>query len=1199
MDTASIFDQFRNLIINSVENQCSPSQYFIFYNEFFNEKFGIALKKTEPTLSASTGDTNLITDIKNESFPEDAIDSIKATTPPPIDDEQKKKIYEILSSCFIQTLRELSTRSEHFVTVTNYLVQVCFTDYNSSFVNNITEKIYDLGKDNEAIVIYFFTKATNYFKSLSDQLIIDDFLVNDVPAFLLPNLVGNYGEMKSRQLFVSLAKLLISMLSKCELKEGNKFQFKDQSLYEKVMNFCESLSETSLMLSKNLYNLIESKFEIAEWKKTHMHADKSPFAIPVETPSITSPLPSALPGTFTSSKQGSILQQSSSNKHFYDVKLIRYYKNMWLNNKIQHCTTDEIDFFPKYQGIEMALNSNNPILPFESAIVDFIDTSFTCFAQFLNNKKYHQALNSNFTLLEKKWYLFIVKRVPLLVEKYCGVNRSYLAVKAVQDLDDKIIKVFRNYYATGRSNSADNDSTDLFDNFDSPSQPELDIRHDFLKSLCMMKLQNPSVLNKVFSNGDEMIDTNTITDHDLVLVKNKQNNFETIHNLKEYVENSFDSFDFESLCFHDTCISDKSESFDIIYMFQNFESISPNSQLIIAETLVNIMETAVEKFDYKLVAKVCALLSFNLGNSLPGIFALVNPNRLVIPLIKFLDDAWDEHKEQVFSTGTENENDSDVESFNDYIYFGFALVFLIYLQEQYKVDVIQTLVKITDVKKLETSFLLQYMQTYKISSKELKLPSTKEPYKVAKLLQDWTNSLFVENSISDELIKNADIKDLAVLVPFMFDQVISIFQSLVTTSIQQQPQNKNEFNAALANFNTIVVNSVEYFSQPFMMIGLVKIVFTLESTIKTLQSICISQDESLLDTFLNILTPLFNESGILSSESKVLQFILYRVTGPRLLLTMKNLKNLKAKEITENSATVNAKLDYLISRLGRICEAANMYDLNPSILEIDPNEPSPFENQDLSPKSSGSSTHTPVYFDFEITSDAPMNKIMNKQCNSFWNLHSSTFYNYDYLQKIIQIVGPDKFFSDIYRSLVFKVETNGIPTAGNTLKKGDKPGDDVDVAMPYLIYFSILLDFNDNNERLQILQFLESPLSSSFVESLGSESTDAATTNKMKTEPDTARASEETANDNDFDMLFGEDSTDNIDDVLMSDSSTKNEGTNLTNCGAAEKIAKFSFLKKNTFAYLFYQYYRNKAYPFESFAKFYQKYLDLLKRSII
>ncbi|KAL6948767.1 hypothetical protein ACO0QE_001240 [Hanseniaspora vineae] len=1199
MDSSSIFDQFRNLIINSVENQCSPSQYFIFYNEFFNEKFGIALKKTEPDTSASEAQANPISVIKHETFAQGDIVSMKAATPPPIDDEQKKKIYEILSDCFIQTLRELSTRSEHFVTVTNYLIQVCFKDYNSSFVNYITQKIFQLGTENEAVIIYFFTKATNYFKSLNDQLIIDDFLVNDVPAFLLPNLVSNIGKMKSRQLFVSLGKLLISILSKYDLKENPKFQLKDQHFYENVMSFCDSLSETSLVLSKNFYTLFDSKFETAELKKSQKHDDKSPFTIPVETPSITSPLPSALSGTSASTKQGSISQQAPNTKQFYDVKLVRYYKNMWLNNKIQHCTTDEIDFFPKYQSIENTLNSNNSIPSFESAIVDFIDTSFTCFAQFLNNKKYHQSANSNFTLLEKKWYLFIVKRIPLIVEKYCGVNRSYLAVKAVQDLDDKIIKVFRSYYATDRSNSADNDSTDLFDNFDSPSQPELDIRHDFLKSLCMMKLQNPSVLNKVFSNGDEMIDTNTITDHDLVLIRNKQNNFETIHNLKEYVESSFDSFDFESLCFHDTCISDKSECFDIIYMLQNFESIAPTSQLIIAGTLISILETAVKNFDYKLVAKICALLSFNLGDSMPGMFTMVNCDRFVIPLIKFLDESWDENKEQVFSTGEGNENDSDVESFNDYIYFGFALVFLIYLQEQYKVDVVQILVKITNVKKLESSFLLQYLQTYKISCKEFKLPSTKEPYKAAKLLQDWTNSLFVENSISDELIKNADIKDLAFLIPFMFDQVISVFQGLVTTSKQQQPQNKNELNAALTNFNRIVVNSVEYFSQPFMMIGLVKIVFTLDSTIKKLQSICISQDESLLDTFLNILTPLFNESGILSSESKVLQFILYRVTGPKLLLTMKNLKRLKAKELTENSATVNTKLDYLISRLDRICDGANMYDFNPSILELDSNESSPYENQDLSPKSSGTLARPPVYFDFEITSDAPMNKIMHKQCNSFWNLHSSTFYNYDYLQKVIQLLGPGKFFTDIHRTLVFKVETNGIPTMGNTLKKGDKPEDDVDVAMQYLIYFSILFDFSNNNERLQILQFLESPLSSSFGENLESKGTTTTGPKETKTENDTAKTSEETANDNDFNMLFGEDSTDNIDDVLMSDSSTKDEETALTASDAAEKIAKFSFLKKNTFAYLFFRYHETKAYPFEAFEEFYKRYLDLLKRCII
>ena len=55
-----------------------------------------------------------------------------------------------------------------------------------------------------------------------------------------------------------------------------------------------------------------------------------------------------------------------------------------------------------------------------------------------------------------------------------------------------------------------------------------------------------------------------------------------------------------------------------------------------------------------------------------------------------------------------------------------------------------------------------------------------------------------------------------------------------------------------------------------------------------------------------------------------------------------------------------------------------------------------------------------------------INKIMTNQINSFWNLHSSTSYNLDFLNEIIKLVTPKNFLYDV-------LEKFGVPAAKNKM----------------------------------------------------------------------------------------------------------------------------------------------------------------------
>ena len=138
----------------------------------------------------------------------------------------------------------------------------------------------------------------------------------------------------------------------------------------------------------------------------------------------------------------------------------------------------------------------------EIILADLTETSFICFARYVSGKQHHRS-NSNLNLLERQWTVFICKHLPLFILTHCPENPQ-IVVNTLESIDTKVIKAIKSYYS--EKEDIRNRNEDLFDDFSATS---FDIRHDFIKSLVMLGLQPPTLINE-FLREDQLIDPKTL-----------------------------------------------------------------------------------------------------------------------------------------------------------------------------------------------------------------------------------------------------------------------------------------------------------------------------------------------------------------------------------------------------------------------------------------------------------------------------------------------------------------------------------------------------------------------------------------------------------------------------------------------------------------------------------------------------------------
>lgn len=990
-------DTVFQLAVNSISRNIPASQFMNFYNEYFNEKYGSIM---------NSGDDSL---------------------------QQEEKL-NVFKAIMLDLLKLLGTGNS--ILAAEYVVEVLFTNYNSDLVKMLLPQILNI--DNSRIIIHFFSRSSLFFGQLNNKLIIDQ-ANDDIGSVIIPSLLSKCNSVDN-QLIVAISKFLYNILKvvKGTVKMNKDFNKEDLNLMLK------KLGNTNKILYRQISSQVELKLEYDMFSR--LPSDVQSLAT-VTSPSVLSTKsPKYTPSPIESSKH-----LASPISKYQDVKLIRYCKNLWLNNKIHNFSTMDPGFLDKYYAIGNIITNDHKLVNQSLApkLSDLIETSFTCFAQFISNKLYHQK-NSNFTLLERKWTIFLTKRIPLLVHQYCSTEPQ-VVVTALENIDDKVVNVIKSYYSA--KDESKNQNEDLFDDFPSTN---LDIRHEFLKNLIALKLQPSTVLNE-FLREEQIADIKILQINDTIVLKNPQGIYEPIKDISRFVHQSLDSLDNEML-FNDKNELVLSSDNGLIQLFQNFDSIAPTKQRDISKLLRSSLSTFLTNCDGRRLSKLFGLLTLNIGHSLTVIMCYIHPKSLLDIAIKFIDLVWEEKSHKLNDNITD---DSEFESMSRFSHFTTVLVFIIHSVKTYDIKLENLIAQPSK------SFVLKYVFELGEIPNDLKLDNL-DSLQATTVFQELCRDLFINGSISDQLMKSINVKALSRLVPYIFKQSLILSHNNSLTNIK------------------MIINGFDYFLQPFMIIGLINIVFWLGQFCTTIRSTEYSSHfkQQLFDILHCILVP-----SDLSFDAKSLHFTILKLNCVELLKVLKmfRIQSQSNYGIYSSQSESDPKLESLITKLELIVSTSYIYGIDPKII----NSANSFSQSQLS-------HHT-----FFITESLPMNKIMANQINSFWNLHSSTYYNFDYLLELIRLVNPLKFLNDVLQTLQYKVSVHGIPGTKNKLNSSA-----MDQILNYLLYFMVMCDIQDEDGRVALLHVFQS--NSDLSSDSNVHSPCLETEKKFE------------SNDEDFDMLFGE-----------------------------------------------------------------------------
>lgn len=670
----------------------------------------------------------------------------------------------------------------------------------------------------------------------------------------------------------------------------------------------------------------------------------------------------------------------------------------------------------------------------------------------MNNKLYHQT-NTNFTLLERKYVHFITKRLPLIIKDFAPQNPS-VVVNSLQNMDEKVKKAIKSYYSS--KNDSPERNEDLFDDY---SGNNFDIRHDFLKNLIMLNLRPPSVLNE-FLRDDQMVDTKTLKTDDSLVIINSQGVEETVTDINTTLQTLLEELEVENQYTANGSAYSFSPDAPILRLFQSFDSIAPTKQVEISDALLKMLEKAVESSDLKTLGKILWILTSNIGHATTTILCCLSAKPFMSIVVQFLQ------KGQTSSSNNSSE-EPDFESLHSYVTFGLALSFVIFLKTTYNIDVEPF------ISNFEESYLLNFLSTLETIPETFTLHNDSEN-ESKEYLQNWLRDLFINGSISDSQMKNTNVKDLMNLIPFIFKESIISVQS-----------------GAVSNIFTLT-SGFEYFLQPFLMPGTIKIMFWLDHYLLALKNN--NPPPQLLNACWEIINSLICPPS-LDDDVKGLHFIILKLNCVRLLNALHLFRNDETNSnqygVYATHESIDPKLESLITKLEYVASISNIYDIDPKFYET----------------TKEGYSHSVIFSSkIPIINEFPIDKIMSNQLNSFWNLHSSTYYNYDYLLELIRLVTPEKFLLDSVRTLNYKVSAYGVP--GSQAKLSTSA---IDQVADFFAYFMILHDVTTEEQKKALLEYIET-----------GEDPWTETETKQEIEPKI---------DDDFDMLFGEPFSNPMDDT--------------------------------------------------------------------
>lgn len=1085
-----------NLVTSCIDKQISVNEFLNFYKEFYSEKFSSVLENDD-----SENDIGNTIEVSNT-----------------------------LSDDFVKLMN-----SKKSLIIAEYLTEILFINYNSDLIKTFMPKLSDVHESK--MLVHFFSKASYYFATLNDKLVVEQ-LNKDLGESIIPTLMTLSIDPTDNELIVSLFKFLMSVITLATAPIVMSVQYKDSS-----QDLMKRMSKINKLLFKKVSEAIDNHIVFKNSKQS-LKEVKQEY---ISSPSITSPQFISSPLSMMKTPMSTTGQSAAKYK---DMKLLRYYKNIWLNNKIIKWEPINSDFLSRYASIANSIFQENSPSPQISDILisDLIETSFTCFAQFVSNKQYHQT-NANLNLLERQWVIFISKHLPLLILKHSSTSPQ-VVTGALEKIDTKVIKAIKAYYS--EKDDAKSRNEDLFEDYPSAS---LDIRHDFIKSLIILGLQPPQLIND-FLRDDQVIDPKSLPTTDSLVYQSPQGTQETVSDIPSFIETSLDSLELQSIL---NTSNDTNNGLHQVLL--NFETISPTKQKELSDTLIQILEQAALNYNFSTITKICALLSFNFSHSLTAILTYCTPQALARILMRFVDELWP----NVEKSKKEEVEDSD-EAIHISLSFSWALLLLINLRHTYDISLVNVSLEDSN-SNLTNSFSTKFITSLANVPDDFSIdegdPTTQEvQVKSHKLVQNWLFDLFVNGSISDALMQSTDAKQLSNIVPFIFKQV------LYATEID-----------AVADFNNII-GGVEYFIQPFMLSGLIKIVFWLEDYLLHLKHS--DKQEEMINKIFNLINTLFNPNT-LNEDSQTFHSAILRMNALRLLRVFRQFKKQPQSNygVYSSDSQENSVLDSLINKMVAVLGFSPAYYVDSRLLTQD----------------NAYSQQKPLGYDrFLIFNENPINKIMTNQINSFWNLHSSTYYNLDYLKEIIDIVTPRKFLTDVLITLNYKLTTYGVPAVRNK-----SSGIESEQVLEYLFYFLVLFDCDSQMDAAKMIQLFEDDVDyPDNIPEADVEIKSEVIPNGNEKLDDNGQLKSEDIQDDDIDMLFGETETStHITDVDTAPVIVKEESKQYSEVGA---------LERNSFGIILHDMkrwqdlaHKNKEISqseYDTFYKYHNKYLKMLKTCV-
>ncbi|CAI1987258.1 hypothetical protein SEUBUCD646_0G01260 [Saccharomyces eubayanus] len=1123
-----------NLALKCADRQLTSTDFLNLYKEFFNEKFSsLVQEEVDGTANAAT-----ISDIKKELSSTDTSGSSGSTDVTRLDEA-----LDIVCSDFVKVLN-----LERPLILADYIVEVLFVNYNSDMIKCFLPKLNSV--TNSLILVHFFSKSCSFFAKLSDTLVIGQ-VRKDLGSVVVPSILNLDMNSLNKELIVVISKFLHTVLKLATAP----ILLTSVSCKNGSFKLLNQLSQTNKLLFRKISQTFEAKLH---FKDTKPFLNKDSTNEYVGSPSLTSP--QYIPSPLSSTKPPGSVNSAAKYK---DMKLIRYYKNIWLNNKIINWEIANSDFLSKYSAISSSIfrEGLNSVHNLDQLLSDLIETSFTCFAQFVSNKQYHQA-NSNLTLLERQWVIFISKHLPLLILE--NSSRSPRVVtNALDNIDEKVIKAIRIYFTEKDDIKSTNE--DLFDDYPSTS---LDIRHDFIKGLIMLNLQPASIINN-YLREDQMIDTSILPTNDDLVVRNLQGIQEVVHNTNSFIISSLDTLELESI----TDSNNNDSSNGLFQVLHNFESVAPTKQREIVRGILSIFNDSIKVLNYNRITKISALLFFNFSHSLTTILSFSSPTTLVETLMKFIDSSKNDR-----SNSNINDESSEYETVNISLSLSWAILLLINVTQTYGISVVDVALKSSNLS-LKDSFIINFISNLpNVSDKyyleESNINDSDMLTKSHNTVQSWLCDLFVNGSITDQLIQNIETRQLANLIPFIVKQVLLSVEIGALTDISS------------------LIGGFEYFLQPLLLIGLVKTFFWLEQFLSCVKNDTVSED--ILQKLFNLLNTLFNPIT-LNEDSKAFHTAVLRLNAIPLLKVLRKFRVQSQSNygIYSSDAQGDPNLEPLIAKLISVLNISPVYDVDPRIINAE---------NDYSRKQLG-------YGKFLILNENPVNKIMTNQINSFWSLHSSTYYNLDYLFELIELVTPKNFLFDVLKTLEYKLATYGVPGSKN--KRGSLESEHV---FDYFFYFLVLHDVKTAEEATQLIEYMEDDTKKKNDDAdkkceYPQEKAKEAVEVKQESQP-----KNEVAQDDDFDMLFGENDTsaqayeEDEEDENSCDNDKPNDISMIKVEEGLAKTNKIGILKRDSFAVLLHELklLNDSALAIgeitktehEKFIKYHNKYLCMLKTCV-